>query len=66
MLICGIGQADPSPNSPQSCVLQLTPLAPDIVEATLGGGQAGGMTLPALMRPFLVTWEAQHGTPEGS
>lgn len=40
-------------------VLRLTLLAPDIIEAILGGRQPAEMTLPALMRPFPVLWEQQ-------
>jgi hypothetical protein len=43
-----------------SRVLRLTLLAPDIVEASLEGRQAPGMTLPALMRPFPTEWQAQN------
>ena len=35
-------------------VLRLTLLAPDIVEAVLGGRQSAQMTLAGLMRPFAV------------
>ena len=41
-------------------VLRLTLLAPDIIEAILGGRQPAEMTLAALMRPFPVEWEAQR------
>jgi hypothetical protein len=37
-------------------VLQLTLLAPDIVEAILDGRQPAEMTLAVLMRPFAVEW----------
>jgi hypothetical protein len=40
-------------------VLRLTLLAPDIVEAILGGRQPAEMTLAALMRPFSVRWKEQ-------
>jgi hypothetical protein len=42
------------------CLLRLTQLAPDIVEAILDGRQPEGMTLPALMEPFPVEWERQR------
>jgi hypothetical protein len=40
-------------------VLRLTLLAPDIVEAILGGRQPAEVTLAGLMRPFSVGWAAQ-------
>ncbi len=40
-------------------VLRLTLLAPDIVEAILGGRQPAQMTLAVLMRPFSVGWTEQ-------
>jgi hypothetical protein len=43
-----------------SHVLQLTLLAPDIVEAILDGRQPEGITLPGLMEPFPVEWAAQR------
>ena len=45
-----------------SRVLRLTLLAPDIVEAILDGRQPDGMTLPRLMEPLPVVWEAQRET----
>ena len=44
-------------------VLRLTLLAPDIVEAILGGRQPPEMTLAVLMRPFAVGWETQRVAP---
>jgi hypothetical protein len=41
-------------------VLRLTLLAPDIVEAILGGRQAAEVTLAALMRRLPVPWSAQR------
>jgi hypothetical protein len=41
-------------------VLRLTLLAPDIVEAILGGRQPAEMTLATLMRQFSVIWEQQR------
>jgi hypothetical protein len=35
-------------------------LAPDIVEAILGGRQPAQMTLAGLMLPFPVGWDAQR------
>ncbi len=43
-----------------SRVLRLTLLSPAIVEAILDGRQPDGMTLPALMEPFPVEWDAQQ------
>jgi hypothetical protein len=41
-------------------ILRLTLLAPDIVEAILGGWQPAQMTLAVLMRRFPVLWSAQR------
>jgi hypothetical protein len=41
-------------------VLRLTLLAPEIVEAIMGGRQAEGVTLPGLMKGFPVEWEGQR------
>ena len=38
----------------------LTLLAPDIVEAILGGRQPAKITLAGLMRRFPVEWKAQR------
>jgi hypothetical protein len=43
-------------------VLRLTLLAPDLVEAILGGRQSTDMTLAMLMRPFAVAWTEQRKT----
>ena len=40
-------------------ILRLTLLAPDIVEAILGGRQPAEMTVALLMRPFPVVWGEQ-------
>lgn len=40
-------------------LLQLTLLAPDIVEAILDGRQAEGVTLPRLLEPLTPVWNAQ-------
>jgi len=48
-------------------VLQLTLLAPDIVEAILGGPQPHALTLPRLIESFPVCWAEQRavlGTPK--
>jgi hypothetical protein len=41
-------------------VLRLTLLAPDIVEAIVGGQQPAEVTLAGLMRPFPVGWRQQR------
>jgi hypothetical protein len=41
-------------------ILRLTLLAPDIVEAILGGRQPAQMTLAVLTRRFPVLWSAQR------
>jgi hypothetical protein len=41
-------------------LLQLTLLAPDIVEAIVEGRQAEGVTLPRLMEPFPLEWAQQR------
>ena len=41
-------------------VLRLTLLAPDLVEAILGGRPPANMTLAVFMRNFSVIWEEQH------
>jgi hypothetical protein len=45
-------------------VLQLTLLAPDIVEAILDGRQTPGLELARLMEPFAADWE-RHRTEIG-
>ena len=41
-------------------VLRLTPLAPDIVEAILGGRQPTKLKLDGLMKRFPVLWAEQR------
>ena len=41
-------------------VLQLTLLAPDVVETILDGRQSADLGLPALMGPFPLEWGAQR------
>ena len=43
-----------------SRILRLTLLAPQMVEAILDGLQPECVTLPVLMKPFPVEWEAQR------
>jgi hypothetical protein len=40
-------------------LLQLTMLAPPIVEAVLDGGQLAEVRLPSLLKPFAAGWEQQ-------
>jgi len=46
-------------------ILQLTLLAPDIVEAILDGRQPPDLTLPMLMRPFPMEWQRQRAAWNG-
>ena len=41
-------------------ILQLTLLAPDIVEAVLDGQNPGELTLPRLLEPFPLEWARQR------
>jgi hypothetical protein len=41
-------------------LLQLTLLAPEIVEVVLDGRQSKQIKLPALMRPLSVDWDQQR------
>jgi hypothetical protein len=41
-------------------ILQLTLLAPDIVESILEGRQPAELGLPALMGPFPLDWDTQR------
>ncbi len=41
-------------------ILQVTLLAPDIVEAILDGRQPAELGLPALMGPFPLEWDTQR------
>jgi len=43
------------------CLLRLTLLAPNIVEAILEGRQPGGLGLPRLLKPFPTAWDDQGG-----
>ena len=46
-------------------ILQLTLLAPDIIEAILDGRQPTELGLPRLMKPFPVLWEEQEASQTG-
>ncbi|WP_431266858.1 hypothetical protein [Dankookia sp. P2] len=41
-------------------LLRLTLLAPEVVQGILDGKQPAGMTLPSLLEPLPVEWEAQR------
>ena len=43
-------------------ILQLTLVAPDIVEALLDGRQPSELGLPTLMEPFPLEWERQRAS----
>ncbi len=45
-----------------SRVLRLTLLAPDIVEAIVGGRQTDGLKIDVLLKPFPVVWDEQRRT----
>jgi hypothetical protein len=47
-------------------LLQLTPLAPDIVEALLDGRHAAELGSPKLMRPFPVDWPGPRAVFAGA
>jgi hypothetical protein len=47
-------------------VLQLTLLAPDIVEAILDGRQQADLGLPASVGPFPLEWDAQRTALAGA
>nr|WP_221244337.1 hypothetical protein [Neoroseomonas alkaliterrae] len=47
-------------------LLQITLLAPDIVEAILDGRQPDGLGLPQLLRVLPVQWEAQRQLARGA
>jgi hypothetical protein len=44
-------------------LLQLTLLAPDVVEAIVEGRQSEGVTLPGLMEHVSAEWKQQRGSP---
>jgi hypothetical protein len=41
-------------------ILQLTLLAPDVVESILNGTQPATLGLPALLKPFPIEWDRQR------
>ena len=58
--IAEIGATEKINESYVGRVLRLTLLAPDIVEAILGGWQPAGLQLKALLRRFPVGWQEQR------
>jgi len=46
-------------------MLRLTLLAPEIIEAILGGHQPGGLTLDLLLKSFPLLWPEQSGISHG-
>lgn len=46
-------------------LLRLTLLAPAVVQAVLDGRQPEVLTLPRLLKPFLMTWAEQRGSIVG-
>ena len=46
-------------------ILRLSPLAPDIVEAILGGRQPAGVQLEDLLRRFPIGWSEQRESTLG-
>jgi hypothetical protein len=42
------------------CILRLTLLAPDIIEAILDGRQPVSLGLPQLLKPLPIEWERQR------
>jgi hypothetical protein len=57
--IAEIAEAEKINESYVGRVLRLTLLAPDIVEAILGGRQSSEMTMALLMKPFSTEWNRQ-------
>jgi hypothetical protein len=55
-----IAQAEKTSKRHVSRILRLTPLAPDIVEAILGGWADQRVMLERLERPLSVVWEEQR------
>ncbi len=47
-------------------ILQLTLLAPDIVEAILDGRQPAELALPSLLEPFPAEWQRQRAVLQGA
>ena len=60
--ISDIAWAEKIDRSYVGCILRLTLLAPEIVEAIVEGRQPIEMGLPALLEPLPVEWVEQRGT----
>ena len=58
--VAELGEREGIAPSYMTRVLRLTLLAPDIVEAILGGNQGREVTLVRLLEPFPVEWEKQR------
>ena len=58
--IAEIAAAEKINESYVGCVLRLTLLAPDLVEAILGGRQPADLQLATLMKPLPVDWSGQR------
>ena len=56
-----IGDAENISKSYVSRILRMALLAPEIVEAILGGRTDQGLMLEQLERPLPASWEEQHG-----
>ena len=60
--VSDIAQAEKIDRSYAGCILRLTLLSPDIVEAIVEGRQPVEVGLPALLEPWPVEWERQMFT----
>ncbi len=58
--ICDMAAAERIDRGYLGRVLQLTLLAPDVVEASLDGRHSDRVGLPTLMEPFPLEWDAQR------
>ncbi len=58
--VSDIAQAENIDRSYAGCILRLTLLAPEIVEAIVEGDQQVEMRLPVLLMPWPVEWERQR------
>ena len=58
--VSDIARAEKIDRGYAGCILRLTLLAPVIVQAILEGRQATEITLPKLLEPWPVEWDAQR------